>query len=103
MNQSGAVNNRQQDILNAKITRLRRNAFVLFKKIKALEMPPLTDISRGIDLSDELRRFEIYLIRRALEETGGRQTQAARLLGLKLTTLHSKIKRYGIDPHNLSP
>lgn len=60
-----------------------------------------TDISRGIDLYNEMRRFEVRLIQRALEETEGHQGNAARLLGLKMTTLNAKIKRYGLDPRDL--
>jgi DNA-binding NtrC family response regulator len=56
------------------------------------------DIGRGINFYDEVRRFEIDLIRRALEQTGGRQSRAARLLGMNATTLNSKIKTYNIDP-----
>ena len=50
-----------------------------------------------IDLQAEVRRFETELIRSALIHTGGRQRQAARLLGTKVTTLNTKIKRYGIE------
>jgi transcriptional regulator with GAF, ATPase, and Fis domain len=50
-----------------------------------------------IDLQAEVRRFEAELIRSALIETGGRQRQAARLLGTKVTTLNTKIKRYKIE------
>ena len=39
------------------------------------------DIGRGINFYDEVRRFEIDLIRRALEQTGGHQSRAARLAG----------------------
>jgi DNA-binding NtrC family response regulator len=56
------------------------------------------DIGRGINFYDEVRRFEIDLIRRALEQTGGHQSRAARLLGMNATTLNSKIKSYNIDP-----
>ena len=56
------------------------------------------DISRGINFYDEVRRFEIDLIRRALDQTGGHQSRAARLLGLNATTLNSKIKSYNILP-----
>jgi len=56
------------------------------------------DIGRGINFYDEVRRFEIDLIRRALEQTGGHQSRAARLLGMNATTLNSKIKTYNIDP-----
>lgn len=56
------------------------------------------EIGRGINFYDEVRRFEIDLIRRALEQTGGHQSRAARLLGMNATTLNSKIKTYNIDP-----
>lgn len=101
MKQSLTVRTRKKDTLSAKITTLKRSVFVLLKEIKRLETAPFADISRGIDLNDELRRFEVRLIQRALEETGGHQAQAARLLGINVTTLHSKLKRYGIKPHNL--
>ena len=54
------------------------------------------DISRGVNFYDEVRRFETDLIRRALDQTGGHQSRAARLLGLNATTLNSKIKSYNI-------
>jgi DNA-binding NtrC family response regulator len=54
------------------------------------------DLTRGINFYDEVRRFEIDLIRRALDQTGGHQSRAARLLGLNATTLNSKIKTYNI-------
>ena len=55
------------------------------------------DVSRGVNFYDEVRRFEIDLIRRALEQTGGHQSRAARLLGMNATTLNSKIKTYNIQ------
>jgi len=55
------------------------------------------DLSRGINFYDEVRRFEIDLIRRALDQTGGHQSRAARLLGMNATTLNSKIKTYNIQ------
>lgn len=54
------------------------------------------DIGRGVNFYDEVKRFEIDLIRRALDQTGGHQSRAARLLGLNATTLNSKIKTYNI-------
>jgi DNA-binding NtrC family response regulator len=48
-------------------------------------------------LSDTVRDFEIKLIKTALLKTGGNQRRAASLLGIKVTTLHNKIKTYGID------
>lgn len=57
--------------------------------------PP--DFDRGVNFYDEVRRFEIDLIRRALEQTSGHQSRAARLLGMNATTLNSKIKTYNIQ------
>jgi DNA-binding NtrC family response regulator len=54
------------------------------------------NISRGVNFYDEVRRFETDLIRRALDQTSGHQSRAARLLGLNATTLNSKIKTYNI-------
>lgn len=50
----------------------------------------------AVDFFDEVKRFEIRLISRALELTGGNQAKAARLLGLGTTTLNYKIKSYQI-------
>ncbi|MBA3439565.1 MAG: sigma-54-dependent Fis family transcriptional regulator [Pyrinomonadaceae bacterium] len=55
------------------------------------------DIEHGINFYDEVRRFEIDVIRRALEQTNGHQSRAARLLGMNATTLNSKIKTYNIQ------
>jgi DNA-binding NtrC family response regulator len=57
----------------------------------------VSDIGRGINFYEEVRRFEIDLIQRALEQTGGHQSRAARLLGMNATTLNSKIKTYNIN------
>jgi len=54
------------------------------------------NISEGVDFYREIERFEISLIKLALDQTGGHQARAARLLHIKPTTLHSKIKLYGI-------
>jgi two-component system NtrC family response regulator len=54
------------------------------------------DLARGVSFYEEVKKFEIDLIRRALEQTGGHQSRAARLLGLNATTLNSKIKGYNI-------
>jgi len=56
----------------------------------------LLDIARGISFYDEVSRFEIELIRHALDLTGGHQSKAAKLLGMNNTTLNSKIKVYNI-------
>ena len=50
----------------------------------------------GLNLREEVRRLEIDLIKYALQPTGGHQGRAAELLGVKATTLNSKIKLYGL-------
>jgi len=54
--------------------------------------PP--DAPAEMNFYEEVRRFEIRLITRALRRTHGKQTAAARLLGLKPTTLNAKMKQY---------
>jgi DNA-binding NtrC family response regulator len=54
------------------------------------------EISRGVSFYDEVNRFQIDLIRRALELTNGHQSRAAKLLQMNTTTLNSKIKYFGI-------
>lgn len=63
---------------------------------EATRLKPL-DIVGGIDFYDEVQRFETHLITMALSETGGNQAKAARLLGIKPTTLNSKIKLFKIE------
>ena len=55
------------------------------------------NISEGVDFYDEVKGFEINLIKLALQRTGRNQAAAARLLHIKPTTLNFKIKLYGIE------
>lgn len=54
---------------------------------------PLDD---KIDFYQVVREFEICLIKLALHQTAGQQKKAADLLNLKPTTLHEKLKTYGL-------
>lgn len=63
---------------------------------EAMRLKPL-DIVGGIDFYQEVQQFETHLIKMALDETSGNQAKAARLLGIKATTLNSKIKLFGIQ------
>jgi len=54
--------------------------------------PP--DAPAEMSFYEEVRRFEIGLITRALQRAHGKQKDAARLLGLKATTLNAKMKQY---------
>jgi two-component system response regulator HydG len=51
------------------------------------DLPPTLDV-------DEL---ETWAIRKALQQTGGNVSQAARVLGMSRDTLHTKLKKKGID------
>lgn len=55
-----------------------------------------------IKLREEVRRFEINLIRSALDQTHGNQTAAAALLGTNVTTLNTKIRNYGISTRRVN-
>ncbi|HXI74292.1 MAG TPA: helix-turn-helix domain-containing protein [Pyrinomonadaceae bacterium] len=52
------------------------------------------NVRSRVNFFDEVRRFEMRLISRALELAGGNQARAARILGLGTTTLNYKIKSY---------
>ena len=87
--------------LPGQIEMLQKAALSLLKEVQTISTLEAADIVRGIKFYDEVERFERELIMRALELTGGHQVRAARLLGLKVTTLNSKVKRYRIPlPHN---
>jgi two-component system response regulator PilR (NtrC family) len=59
-------------------------------------VPHLVVPPEGIRLREVVANFERHLIESTLDSTGGVQKEAARLLGLKPTTLNEMIKRYNI-------
>lgn len=88
---------RQHDTyVSGKLRLLRTVAASLSQAVEELEDFKLPPLSEQFDFYDEVRQFEILLIRKALRTTRGCQVAAARLLKLKPTTLNSKIKSYGI-------
>jgi len=56
----------------------------------------------GMDLRAYLENLERRLIGKALEVAGGTVAQAARLLGLRRTTLVEKLRKYGLAPGELA-
>ena len=82
--------------VDARLNTLRETVLQLLDEVESLAIARPVDIKRGARFSDEVRQFEVSLIRTALGRTSGSQTRAAKLLGLKPTTLNAKIKRYGI-------
>lgn len=90
--------------LNVKLGALKDAAIALVKEVNALEALEVyapqsgVNLRHGFDLNEEVSRFETHLILLALVQTGGNQKRAAQLLGVKQTTLNSKIKRHKIAP-----
>lgn len=81
---------------------LKSLLMLLVQEVNFLEQShsaPEKEIERekSICLLTELQQIESHLIRCALIRSMGKQNKAARLLGLKNSTLNSKIKRYKID------
>lgn len=86
----------QRAATQSKARVLRQLILKLLLEVQSLGEVRSLDLKHGIDFYDEVSRFEIDLIQRALACTGGNQVKAARLLNLKVTTLNSKIKHYKI-------
>ncbi|HEX8891397.1 MAG TPA: helix-turn-helix domain-containing protein [Pyrinomonadaceae bacterium] len=76
---------------------LKQLALKLLLEAQSLNEAPAPDVRNGIDFYEEVKRFEVDLIQRALSFTRGNQVRAARLLKMKVTTLNSKIKHYDIN------
>jgi sigma-54 specific flagellar transcriptional regulator A len=55
-----------------------------------------------MDLRNHLETLERRLITRALEAAEGTVAQAARLLGLRRTTLVEKLRKYGLAAPDLA-
>ncbi|HMF57968.1 MAG TPA: helix-turn-helix domain-containing protein [Pyrinomonadaceae bacterium] len=79
-----------------KVHSLRQMTVQLLRELHSLGEVKDLDVGGGIDFYNEVRRFEIDMIERALAHTNGHQRRAAKLLNLKVTTLNSKIKQYEI-------
>ena len=77
------------------LNNLREAALTLLREVESLATRHPQHNSR-LGLQEEVQRYESELIRQALQRTGGNQRRAAKLLGVKVTTLNCKIKRLGI-------
>lgn len=81
--------------LNAHLENLRDLTCSLMAELDSLgRLAP--EATTPVDLKDAVQKFERDLISAALERTRGNQSRAARLLGVKNTTLSAKLKRYQI-------
>lgn len=76
---------------------LREVALMLLREVESLASRQEPQNGHHLGLQEEVQRYESELIRHALLRTGGNQRRAAKLLGVKVTTLNCKIKRLGIQ------
>lgn len=79
------------------IERLRELIRHMTLVAEAAEQSLVSEFNFSDDFYDNVCRFEIIMIKRALRQAEGNQRKAAQLLGIKATTLNSKIKRYGVE------
>ena len=87
---------RLSELARHNLDNLREAALTVLKEVEELaSYHPEPD--RKLGLQEEVQRYEKELIRNALQRTRGNQRRAAKLLGVKVTTLNCKIKRYGIS------
>ena len=86
-----------EHIASHRVEVMKELTLVLLKQLEALGENQSPNPTRNINLYEEVRRFESDLIRYALMRAGGSQRRAARLLGVKVTTLNAKIKRNNIQ------
>ena len=96
-----AAHAESETALKNKVEALRELVLVLLERVESLGESPALRGHSELDFSEEVHHFEAELIRNALIRTGGRQRRAARLLKMKLTTFHSKVKRYQLDSDEL--
>ena len=78
-----------------RLNALRELVLMLLSEVESLQIDQPTR-SECAGLQNQVQRFESDLIRQALRRTAGNQARAARLLGVKPTTLNAKIRRYQI-------
>ena len=76
---------------------LREAALTLMREVESLTKVHQSKPERKLALHEEVQNFEIELICKALQRTRGNQRRAAKLLGVKVSTLNCKIKRFNIS------
>lgn len=93
-----------RDLLEGRVEALRALATLMLREVDSLEKVVQIADHAGAEfgkndfcLQSEVQRYEADLIRNALIKAQGSQRQAARLLGVKATTLNAKIKKYDIN------
>jgi sigma-54 specific flagellar transcriptional regulator A len=87
-----------EDQDDSRVTLSEREALYLLEpelRPAAIDLSVLPE--SGVDLRLHIATIEESLIRQALERSGGVVAQAARLLGLRRTTLVEKLRKFGLN------
>jgi transcriptional regulator with GAF, ATPase, and Fis domain len=85
-----------------RINAVRDLVLRLLRELESLRPEGLSRPDSAASLQTQVQQFESELIRQALYRSAGNQARAARLLGVKHTTLNAKIHRYRICVSNQS-
>jgi len=80
---------------------LKKLSRLIFYDIQRIESIFCLEMKNTIDFFEEVRQFEINLIKTALFCANGSQRRCAELLGITASNLNHKIKHYGITPKSL--
>ncbi len=84
-------------MLHNRLELLRELTLSLLTELESLGRSAIPAPESELSLDEEVKRFEISLIRAALAKAHNNQARAARMLGVKHTTLNAKIKRYQLQ------
>ena len=83
--------------MDTNLTFIKALVTTLQREVETLNTVDELSENETVDLNSKVREYETNLIRAALLKAGGNQRKAAELLNIKITTLNSKIKSYGIE------
>lgn len=72
----------------------------LLTELETVNEAEKINLGENFSLDEEVKHFEMDIIRQALFLTNNNQRLAAQMLGINHTTLNAKIKRYGIGEKN---
>lgn len=89
-----------QQVTTPRIGILQELANKLLSEVESITSPGRLHFGDGFKLNEQIHKFEADLIRHALYLTNGKQTAAAQMLGIKITTLNAKIKRFKLETAN---
>jgi DNA-binding NtrC family response regulator len=87
----------RQEALNNQLEFLKGALLTTLDAVESVKASSLSESDHEVQLDEAVRRFEANLLRAALVHSQGNQARAARLLGVKVTTFHAKLKRHKIQ------